>query len=281
VSKRTLHPASAEEADALWPAVNAAHLFDSHARSQQFRTDAPWRVQVTDAGEAVVLEEWRSHLDVLAMRGLWCAGDRVPELAAQIARLAAVQGYGRVLSPLVAEEVAPVYQRAGMTVCDTIVALRFDRRGSVIAQPVLPAGVRLRHALADDLPELVRIDAECFNDFWRYDADRLSRYFVEDRLIVAEGSQGVIGYTLSTVVRGSGTLGRLAVRPSVRRRGVGEALLCDALEHLVRTGVGTVSVCTQEDNRASRALYRKIGMTELSGRLVFLMGPARHAGKRE
>lgn len=281
MSKRTLHPASAGEADALWPAVNAAHLFDSHARFQQFRADAPWRVQVTDGGEAVVLEEWRSHLDVLAMRGLWCAGDRVPELAGQIARLAAGQGYGRVLSPLVAEEVASVYERADMTVCDTIVALRLDRRGSEIARPDLPAGVRLRHALADDLPELVRIDAECFNDFWRYDADRLSRYFVEDRLMVAEGPEGVIGYTLSTVVRGSGTLGRLAVRPSDRHRGTGEALLRDALAYLVRTGVGTVSLCTQEDNQASRALYRKIGMTELSGRLVFLMGPAGHAGKRE
>jgi ribosomal protein S18 acetylase RimI-like enzyme len=127
----------------------------------------------------------------------------------------------------------------------------------------------------------VRIDAECFNDFWRYDADRLSRYFVEDRLMVAEGSQGVIGYTLSTVVRGSGTLGRLAVRPSARHRGIGEALLHDALAYLVRTGVETVSLCTQEDNQASRALYRKIGMTELTGRLVFLMGSARHAGKRE
>jgi hypothetical protein len=152
VSKRTLHPASAEEADALWPAVNAAHLFDSHARYRQFRADAPWRVQVTDGGEAVVLEEWRSHLDVLAMRGLWCAGDRVPELAGQIARLAAGQGYGRVLSPLLAEEFAPVYRRAGMKVCDTIVAMRLDRRGSQITRPILPSGVRLRHALTDDLP---------------------------------------------------------------------------------------------------------------------------------
>jgi ribosomal-protein-alanine N-acetyltransferase len=281
MSKQTLHPASAGEADALWPAVNAAHLFDSHARFQQFRADAPWRVQVTDRGEAVVLEEWRSHLDVLAMRGLWCAGDRVPELTAQIAHLAAIQGYGRVLSPLVAEEVAPVYQGAGMAVCDTIVALRLDRRGPKIAGPVLPAGVRLRHALADDLPELVRIDAECFNEFWCYDADRISRYFAEDRLIVAEGPEGVMGYTLSTVVQGSGTLGRLAVRPSARHLGTGEALLRDALAYLVRTGDGTVSLCTQEDNQASRALYRKIGMAELPGRLVFLMGPAGHAVERE
>jgi [ribosomal protein S18]-alanine N-acetyltransferase len=280
VSTSALHPASADEAEAVWPAVNAAHLFDSHARFHRFRAEAPWRVQVTGRGEAVVLEEWRTHLDVLAMRGLWCSGDRVPHVVQEIARVAADQGYGRLLSPLVAADVAPVYERAGFSVHGSIVALRLDRGAWDPEEPRPAPDVRLRQALADDLPALVRIDAECFDDFWRYDADRLARYLVEDRLVVAAGAEGPIGYTLATVVRGSGTLGRLAVTPSARGRGTGEALLREALAYLLRTGVGTVSLCTQEDNYASRTLYGKVGLTELTGHLVFLMRSTGSAGKR-
>lgn len=273
MSLATLHPASADEADTVWPAVNAAHLFDSHARFRQFRSEAPWRLQVTSRGEAVVLEEWRSHLDVLAMRGLWCAGDRIPPLADQIARVAAGQGYGRLLSPLVATAVAPIYERARFSVHGSIVALRLDRGAWKHEEPHLAQGVRLRRALADDLPALVCIDAQCFDDFWRYDLNHLARYLVEDRLVVAEGPEGLIGYTLATVVRGSGTLGRLAVKPSARSLGTGEALLREALSYLLQTGVGTVSLCTQEENLASRTLYRKVGLAELTGRLLFLVKP--------
>jgi [ribosomal protein S18]-alanine N-acetyltransferase len=275
----TLHPASASEADAIWPAINAAHMFDSHARFQRFRSEAPWRLQVTSRGEAVVLEEWRAHQDVLAMRGLWCSGDRVRLLGDQIARVASGQGYGRLLSPLVAEDVAPVYQRARFAVHGLIVALRLDRSAWIEAGARPAPGLRLRQALADDLTALEHIDSECFDDFWRYDAAHLARYLVEDRLVVAEGREGVVGYTLATVVRGSGTLGRLAVKPSARGHGTGEALLREALSYLVRTGVGTVSLCTQEENLASRALYRKVGLTELTGRLVFLTRPTGLADK--
>ena len=279
VTPTTLHPASPDEAQKIWPAVNAAHLFDSHDGFERSRSEAPWRLQVTGRGEAVLLEEWRSHLDVLAMRGLWCSGERVAPLAEQIAAVAAGQGYGRLLSPLVAEEVAPVYERAGFSVHGTVIALRLDRRAWADEEIDLFGEVRLRQALADDLPTLVDIDADCFDEFWRYDPEHLARYLVEDRLVVAEGPDGLIGYTLATVVRGSATLGRLAVRPSARGRRTGEALLREALSYLMRAGADTVTLCTQEENLASRSLYRKVGMTELTGRLVFLARPVASGGR--
>lgn len=279
VTPTTLHPASPDEAQKIWPAVNAAHLFDSHDGFERSRSEAPWRLQVTGRGEAVLLEEWRSHLDVLAMRGLWCSGERVAPLAEQIAAVAAGQGYGRLLSPLVAEEVAPVYERAGFSVHGTVIALRLDRRAWADEEIDLFGEVRLRQALADDLPTLVDIDAECFDEFWRYDPEHLARYLVEDRLVVAEGPDGLIGYTLATVVRGSATLGRLAVRPSARGRRTGEALLREALSYLMRAGADTVTLCTQEENLTSRSLYRKVGMTELTGRLVFLARPVAAGGR--
>ena len=270
----TLHAAGPDEREALWPAVEAARLFDSRERFERFCAEVPWRVQVTARGEAVVAEEWRSHLDVLALRGLWASSDRVPALVGQIGRIAAEHGFGRILSPLVASDAAPVYERAGLSVHGTVVALCLDRATRSRGEIRTPPGVRMRPGEVDDLPRLVAIDAECFDGFWRSAAARLARHFAEDRIVVAEGPEGVIGYTLATVIRQSGTLGRLAVAPAARRLGIGEALLREALGHLVETGAGTVSLCTQEENVASRGLYRKVGLTELTGRLVFLIGAA-------
>ncbi len=280
MSSGTLHPANEAEAARVWPAVAAAHLFDSRARFERFHAEAPWRVHVTDQGEAVVFERWRAHLEVLALKGLWAAPGRVPAVVRAAARVAAGQGFSTLLSPLVAEEAASAYRAAGMADHAAVVVLRYDRHASPPLDASPPAGTVLRRALPADLASVARIDAACFDAFWRYDPDRLAGYLVEDRLMVAEEDGQVIGYTLSTLVRESATIGRLAVDPAARRRGIGKALLADALSYLARTGAGSVSLCTQEENRASRELYRSVGLRELQGRLLFLTCPT-GAGARE
>lgn len=272
-----MHIASGAEALAAWPAVRAAHLFGSRERFDQFREIAPWRIQVTMRGEAVVLERWRAHLDVLAIAGLWASPSRTPHLLRGVARIARQQGFGRVLSPLVSQEVAAEYEAGGMIRQSTIVAARLTS-GTASRHRSIPADVTVRPAHPDDLPEILALDETCFDEFWRYDAERMARHLVEGRTFVAEEGGLVIGYTHSTRVRGSGTIGRLAVSPEARRRGVGAALLADSLGHFERIGIRSVSLCTQEENSASRSLYRTMGFTELTGTLVFLIGPAASGG---
>lgn len=281
MSKDALHPASAAEAGTLWPAVEAAHLFDSRACFEGFRARGDkWRVQVTERGEGVVLEPWRTHLDVLAIRALWCAPGRVASLVEQTANIAADHGYYRVLSPLLAAEAVHGYESAGMRLHETLVLLR-ARQTVSLEGIVLPQGTSLRPATVDDLAEIAEVDSESFGEFWRYEPERLSRCFADGRMVVAQDAEGLAGYGLGLVMRGAGTLGRLAVRPRARSRRVGEALARDTLAYLQRATTGTVSLCTQEDNLASRALYRKLGMQEMSGRLVFLIGPTRRVAEQE
>lgn len=280
MSAAVLRAASDEEAVALWPTIEAAHLFATVERYRAFRAAAPWRLQVTGQGEAAVLEEWREHLDVLAVRALWCAERRVPELMSQIARIARDRGYVRVLSPLVPQECAQAYLRADLRPWETLVTSRLDRIPASVAEPSA-SGVAIRRAHADDLSALARIDAACFDEFWRYDERRLAGYLRDDRVTVAEKSRETVGYTLAMLAGRGGTIGRLAVLPSFRRQGVGEAMLREALAYLAGSGARTVTLCTQEANLASRALYRKIGMTESPRRLIFLMGPATMTDERE
>jgi ribosomal-protein-alanine N-acetyltransferase len=247
-------------------------LFNSRAGFEESRAAGAWRVQVTDRGEGVLLEPWREHLDVLAIRAIWCGIDRVSSLVEQVMDIAARQGYGHVLSPLVTVGVAHAYTRAGMRLHETLVLLKHG--GAPLAGGSLaPPEVSLRPAVASDLSEIADVDSECFAEFWRYGPARLSRYLEEEHIIVAHAARGLLGYSLALIMRNSGTLGRLAVRPAARRQGVGEALARDTLAYLQRAEVATVSLCTQEENLASRALYRKLGMTEMSDRLVFLIGP--------
>lgn len=281
MSARELRPASADEAAALWPMVASTQLFATVERYRATCAAAPWRLQVTGQGEAAVLETWREHLDVLAVRALWCAESRVPELMREIALIARERGHGRVLSPLAPHGLAPVYRRAGLRPWETLVISRLHRIPRDIAEPSLPSGVTIRLARGDDIPSVACIDAACFDEFWRFDDRRLAEHLRHDRVAVAERSRETVGYTLAMSVGRGGTIGRLAVLPSARGRGIGEALLRDALSHLAQSGVGSVTLCTQEANRVARALYGKVGMTESPGRLVFLMGSVAHASERE
>lgn len=273
-----LRPAIPAEIEALWPAARAAHLFPDRAAFARFHAEAPWRVRIGVRGSAAVLERWRDHLDILSIRALWLPERDVPPALASIRALARAQGFGRVLSPLLPVEAIGPYLRSGLAEVERIVNLRADSKALLSLGRALPPGVGLRPASPADVSALDRLDRECFEPFWAYGARRLEISISSERVLLAEESGRVIGYTLSTVERGSGTLGRLAVAPGARGLGIGTALFAEAAGAMARSGAATVNLCTQEGNEAARRLYARLGMRELPGRLVFLLGSAAGAG---
>jgi ribosomal-protein-alanine N-acetyltransferase len=274
VSGSSLRVADDREAGALWPAVKAAHVFEDRAEYDAFREGGPWRILSGGSGVAAVVERWRDHLDILAIRGLWARQQDVSEVVRGVMRVADEQGFGRVLSPLVTEQASIGYRDAGCVTSQTIVVLRARARDlEVIAgRRDPPLGVEVGLWRPDDIPRLAQLDAECFDSFWRYESDKIAKRLKGGRVGVARSGEGLIGYTHATIHRGAGTIGRLAVAPGHRRRGVGAALLADVVEYCVRSGASEVSLCTQEENVASRTLYASAGLPEMPGRLLFLVG---------
>jgi [ribosomal protein S18]-alanine N-acetyltransferase len=255
--------ATSEEVPALWPAVRADRLFDSPEVFLAYRDNAPWRVRISGRGEASILGVWRAHLDILAMRGVWCSPRHVGLFVDDARRVARELGLGNVISPLLPLEMIGIYLRAGMEVCERIVAMQALTQG-VLAEVGPPSGVTLRAGAASDLPALAELDAECFDRFWRYGPHELWEYLTTERLIVAETVSGaVIGYTLATASRGAATLGRLAVAPPARRHGVARALVADVASWALNAGAVTLSLCTQEGNIAARRLYAGVGLNEI------------------
>jgi [ribosomal protein S18]-alanine N-acetyltransferase len=262
--------ATAEEAARLWPAVRSEH-FDTAGQFAAYREKGPWRVRVNDRGDAAVLGVWRGHLDVIAIRGMWCPVRQVAAFVSDARAVARDLGLARILSPLLPLDLLGPYRREAMASCQRIVAIQGHARGVLPADP--PLGVAFRPGLTGDMPALVALEATCFDEFWRYDLAELAEYIDGERLVVAETADGqLIGYTLATESRGAATLGRLAVAPALRRAGVAKALVSDVARWALHAGADTLSLCTQEENAAARALYRDAGFSEVRDVYGFAMG---------
>jgi ribosomal protein S18 acetylase RimI-like enzyme len=257
----------------VWPAARTAMLFDDIHELEGWWADAPWRVQVDSYGEAAIVCRWREHLDIMAIKALWCSGRRAPLLLEELRSVARTRGFARLLSPLVPIDATGPYEEAGMRPADSIVVLRIDPAARN-TPAVAASGATLRVASAEDMYAVLEVDASAFPAFWRYDAELLAGYVAKERLAVAEVGNRVVGYTLCTVRKGDGSIGRLAVRPESQGRGVGSMLLEDALDHLARAGAPKVTLCTQSDNMRSLGLYARAGFEKTPGTLVGLLsGP--------
>lgn len=256
-----LRTATGAEAARLWPAVRASRLFSTQQEFSLFRDRDPWRVQVTESGESLVLAPWRAHADLLAIRGLWAAGTRVGALVDHAISIAREQGFRRVLSPLARESAFDAYREAGMDVLERIVALQGF--AEEIAVQATGDGISIRRATPDDMVDLERLDGACFDEFWRYGVTELTDSFQRERMTVASAEGEVLGYATCSIHGASGTVGRLAVSPSARRGGLGRALLVDAAAWAAGSNAYALTLCTQRDNRASRKLYASCGLFEL------------------
>jgi len=244
------------------------HLFSDAGAFKEYCKADPWRIRTTERGEAAILGPWREHLDILSIRTLWSSERSVPDFVADATARAREHGFRRLLSPLLPDVLLGGYRGAGMRTAEQIVAIQ--GHPELVMWADAPIGVRIREGRPSDLSAVAAIDEACFDEFWRYGERELSGLLGTERLAIAQASGGaVIGYTLTTVSRGSATLSRLATAPHARNYGVGRALLAESAAWAVRSGAVTYSLCTQEANSASRRLYASAGLTELAERYAF------------
>ena len=117
----------------------------------------------------------------------------------------------------------------------------------------------LRPGQATDLAALALIDAAAFPPLWHFDALALHELLLTSRLQVAFNADELIGYTALTSGAGSAYLARLAVHPHWQGRGLGKALLYDALLYAQTEGIQAVMLNTQVHNRTAQQLYRAVG----------------------
>jgi ribosomal-protein-alanine N-acetyltransferase len=266
---RDFHAATSGEIDRLTRTLVAAKVFADADELRAMHTEHPWRVQVNPRGDVAVLGRWRDHLPFMAIEALWCPLSAVSGALLHVLDLARAQGFTDVVTPPTPVEDTAEYLRAGMRSHATVATLTLGRQ-SAVPEALMPERTSLRLAGHRDIDALLAVDERCFEPFWRYDARHLSRFCGSGRLVMAERDGEAVGYTLSTAEGGEGLLGRLCVTPRWRRRGIGSALLSDAIQYMRDQGAARVTLSTQTDNEQSQSLYRQAHFRDTGRRYAFL-----------
>ena len=141
-------------------------------------------------------------------------------------------------------------------------------------------------ATPDMLPDILALEEACFSSPWTrkmLEAELTSNQFAhflvarqqEESATKAESS--IIGYHCFWIVFEELRLMNLAVRKSMRRKGVGGALIAEAirlgLEHAATRAVLEV----RASNKPARSLYTRIGFVPISRRPRYYTNPIEDA----
>ena len=179
-------------------------------------------------------------------------------------------GYREVVTNALAPGASLPLVDAGFAVRGRLHLLSYDFDEPGLAD--IPRGPRrTRRANRTDRPEILRVDAAAFDDFWRFDAAALREathatpraHMRVASTIDASAERTIDGYGLFGRSGSAGYVQRLAVAPSAAGDGVGRSLLCDGLSWLRSHGAQRVYVNTQDDNARALDLYLRNGFTQL------------------
>jgi ribosomal protein S18 acetylase RimI-like enzyme len=156
----------------------------------------------------------------------------------------------------------PLLRKRGFKpLTDVMTMAKFDRQ----TPHTNSTHIHLRPVSDADIPTVVAVDRAAFTPHWWHSEGTMRRRAaVAAHFAVAESAGNVVGYAEGELRLPIAHLNRIAVHPTHHNRGIGAALLRDALRDFWRQGAEHVSLNTQSDNQESQRLYRRFGF-EMTG----------------
>jgi ribosomal protein S18 acetylase RimI-like enzyme len=186
------------------------------------------------------------------------------------------EGYSSIITSALHPDEARPFLQAGFVEYDRLRVLSHDLHDLEPARRAPDPTVRLRRARRSDRRHALEVDGRAFPPFWRLDAPGLHEAISatpHTRFRVAETEGRTLGYAVTGRAHSQGFLQRLATDPAHAGRGIGSALVLDALRWARRRHVSRVLVNTQDDNERALALYRQLGFRMTATDLVVLTRP--------
>ncbi len=115
--------------------------------------------------------------------------------------------------------------------------------------------------LMDDLPQVLAIENQCFEDPWSdtYFNLSLKRPRSREYFYVARREQTVVGYIIFYMLHEEAQIWNIAVSPACQRQGIGKYLLTSALEMIHADGEREVFLEVAVSNLPAQYLYRQFG----------------------
>lgn len=118
-----------------------------------------------------------------------------------------------------------------------------------------------------DLDEVMAIESKSFSRPWTREHFIEELYSPRSRPLVARtGAGGIAGYICPMIVLDEGEILDVAVRHDCRGRGIGKALVGEAIHELSLRGARIVCLEVRVSNLSALELYRKLGFRETGRR---------------
>lgn len=145
---------------------------------------------------------------------------------------------------------------------------------------------RVVSATPEMLPDILALEEACFSSPWTrkmLEAELTSNQFAH--FLVAKHHQesktktepAIIGYHCFWIVFEELRLMNLAVRESMRKRGVGRALVTEAIRRGLAQAASRAVLEVRASNEPARALYTRIGFVQISSRPHYYTNPTEDA----
>ncbi|MCP9438388.1 MAG: ribosomal protein S18-alanine N-acetyltransferase [Nitrospira sp.] len=143
---------------------------------------------------------------------------------------------------------------------------------------IVPATVEL-------LPELLELERTCFSPPWTsrmWEAELIGNPFAHVLVAVTadplhSGGGSLIGFHCFWIVFEELRLMKLAVKESMRRRGVGRTLVAEAIAMGMAQGSSRAVLEVRASNEAAQRLYRELGFVSLGVRRGYYSEPTEDA----
>lgn len=136
----------------------------------------------------------------------------------------------------------------------------------------------IREMKESDIMQLYALEERCFcpSDRWSMEdirkAYELEHFFV----LVAEEAERVCGYCIVYAVLDSADIGKIAVDPAARKKGIAGSLLEALWNVCEKRGIKDVILEVRVSNEAARCLYTKYGFETISLRKDYYKEPLEH-----
>jgi [ribosomal protein S18]-alanine N-acetyltransferase len=126
--------------------------------------------------------------------------------------------------------------------------------------------VKIRDATRRDLPGIIEIERLSFGDPWSLDSFVRELSLPFSRLIVASnsanGDEQLTGFLCRWLVADECHILNVAVHPRMRRHGIADQLMGNALAEAKARKAQVVTLEVRRSNLAARSLYRKLDFEE-------------------
>ena len=124
---------------------------------------------------------------------------------------------------------------------------------------------------------VAQLEKVCFSDPWSENSIASEVKNPLSLWVVAMDGQTLVGYVGSQTVLGWADMMNLAVAPQYRRRGIGEELVKQLIDRLLKNDVSCLTLEVRVSNTPAVALYEKLGFVEVGCRPNYYHNPREDA----